>query len=57
MSTPSHTGKTGFDDSITDAVHSANIVKEIGYPVVIKASDGETVPDEKKCHSHKGSAL
>jgi len=28
-------------------VHSANIVEEIGYPIVIKASDGDTVLDEK----------
>jgi len=34
--------KTGFDDTTTDAVHSANIIKEIGYPVMFKASDGDT---------------
>jgi len=28
-------------------VHSANIVEEIGYPIMIKASDGDTVLDEK----------
>jgi hypothetical protein len=28
-------------------VHSANFVKETGYPVMIKAHDGDTVLDEK----------
>ena len=28
-------------------MHSANIVEEIGYPVMINASDGDTVLDEK----------
>ena len=31
----------------TVAVHSDNIVEEIGYPIMIKASDGDTVLDEK----------
>jgi hypothetical protein len=39
--------KTGFDDTTTDAVHSVNTVKEIGYPVMIKASDGDTILDGK----------
>jgi len=39
--------KTGFDDTTTDAVHRVNIVKEIGYPIMIKASDGDTILDEK----------
>jgi acetyl/propionyl-CoA carboxylase alpha subunit len=43
--TPSHIGKDRFDDPTT--VHSANTVEEIGYPVMIKASDGDTVLDEK----------
>jgi biotin carboxylase len=38
--------KTGFDDTTTDAVHSANIIKEIGYPVMFKASDGNTALDK-----------
>ena len=37
--------KAGFDDTTT--VHSANIVEEIGYPNMIKASVGDTVLDEK----------
>jgi pyruvate carboxylase len=45
--------KPGFDDTTTDAVQSANIVKEIGYPIMIKASGGDTILDEKKCQSHK----
>jgi hypothetical protein len=28
-------------------VHSANIVEEIGYPVMIKASDDDNILDEK----------
>ena len=28
-------------------MHSANIVEEIGYPIMIKASDCDTVLDEK----------
>jgi uncharacterized protein YukE len=36
---------TRFDDITTDVVHSANFVKEVGYPGVIKASDGYTVLD------------
>ena len=28
-------------------MHSANIVEEVGYPVMIIASDGDTVLDEK----------
>jgi len=47
MSTPSHRKKTGFDDTTTDAVHSANIAEETGYPIMIKASDGDTVLDGK----------
>jgi len=39
--------ETGFDDTTTDAVHSANTVEERGYPIMIKASDGDTVLDEK----------
>jgi len=31
----------------TDAVHSANIVEEIGYPIMIKESHGVTILDEK----------
>jgi hypothetical protein len=38
---------TRFDDITTNAVHSAYFVKEIGYPGKIKASDGDTVLDEK----------
>jgi len=38
---------TGFDDPTTDAVCSANTVEEIGYPIMMKASDGYTVLDEK----------
>jgi hypothetical protein len=37
---------TRFADITTDAVHSANFVKEIGYPGLIKASGGDTVLDE-----------
>ena len=36
-----------FDDTTTDAVHSANIVEEIGYPIMIIASDGVTILHEK----------
>lgn len=39
--------KTGFDDTTTDVVHSANFVKELGYPIMIKTSDGDIVLDEK----------
>jgi len=39
--------KTGFDDTTTNAVHSANIVKETGYPIMIEESDRDTVLDEK----------
>ena len=39
--------KTGFDDITADAVHSANIVKKIRHPIMIKASDGDTILDEK----------
>jgi acetyl/propionyl-CoA carboxylase alpha subunit len=41
----------------TDAVHSANIVKEIGYPIMIKASDGDTVRDEKNVSPQRLSTL
>ena len=34
-----------FDDPT--AMHIAYIVKEIGYPIMVKASDGDTVLDEK----------
>jgi hypothetical protein len=37
---------TWFDDVTTDAVHNTNFVKEIRYPGMIKASDGDTVLDE-----------
>jgi len=39
--------KTGLDDPTTDAVCSTNIVEEIGYPITIKASDSDTVLEEK----------
>jgi hypothetical protein len=38
---------TRFDDFTTYTLHSANFVKEIGYPGMIKTSDGDTVLDEK----------
>jgi hypothetical protein len=44
---------TRFDVIITNEVHSANVVKEIGYPGVIKASDGDTVSDEKNVNPIK----
>jgi len=34
-------------------VHNVNTVTVTEYPVVIKALDGDTVLDEKKCQSHK----
>jgi hypothetical protein len=34
------------DDIITDAVHGANFVKEMGEPGMIKAPDGDTILDE-----------
>jgi hypothetical protein len=39
--------KAGFDDTTTNVVQSVNIVEEIRYPVMIKASDGDTILDEK----------
>jgi biotin carboxylase len=39
--------KTGFDNTTVNVVHSANIVEEIGYPIMIKASAGDTVLDAK----------
>jgi hypothetical protein len=39
--------KTGFDDTTTDAVQSANIVEEIRYPIMVKASDSDNILDEK----------
>jgi hypothetical protein len=52
---------TRFDVITTDAVHSADFVIEIGYPGMIKASDGDTILDEKNVNPIKrtiiGSAL
>jgi hypothetical protein len=39
--------KTGFHDTTTNTVQSANIVEEIRYPIMIKASDGGTILDGK----------
>jgi len=39
--------KTGFDGTTTNAVQSANIIKERGYPVMFKASDGDTALDKE----------
>jgi hypothetical protein len=37
--------KTGFDDTTINAVQSANILEEIRYPSMIKASDGDSILD------------
>jgi hypothetical protein len=34
------------EDITTDAVHGANFVKEMGYPVMIEISDGDTISHE-----------
>jgi hypothetical protein len=39
--------KTGFEDTTTDVVHSANIIKKTGYSVMFKASDGDTALDKE----------
>ena len=37
----------------TSTVHNVNIVTMTEYPVMIKASAGDTILDGKKCQSHK----
>jgi hypothetical protein len=45
MSVPSHTGKDRAYDTTTSAVNSANIVEEIRYRIMIRASDDDTILD------------
>jgi hypothetical protein len=47
MPTPSRTGIDKVCVITTDVMHSANFVKEIGYPGMIKASVGDTISDKR----------